>query len=48
MRIEEHLLMGEKVRQIHCAKCSRLLEMADTLVLHSTDGANALSPKNRE
>ncbi|MDE6878178.1 MAG: N-acetylmuramoyl-L-alanine amidase [Odoribacter sp.] len=43
MRIAEHLLMGEKVRQIHCAKCSRLLEMADTLVLHSTDGANAMS-----
>lgn len=43
MRIVGHLLEGKKVEQLHCSKNSRLLEMVDTIVLHSTDGANAMS-----
>lgn len=43
MRIETHRLVGEGVEYLRCAKCSRLLESADTIVLHSTDGANAMS-----
>lgn len=43
MKIEDHRLTGEGVEYLRCAKCSRLLEAADTIVLHATDGANAMS-----
>lgn len=43
MRIEAHKLVGPCVEYLHCAKCSHLLETVDTIVLHSTDGANAMS-----
>lgn len=43
MKIVDHWLVGEEVCRIRCTKCSRQLEMVDTIVLHSTDGANAMS-----
>lgn len=43
MRIENHKLVGEGVEYLRCTKCSRLLETIDTIVLHGTDGANAMS-----
>lgn len=43
MRIEEHLLTGKGVEHLRCRKHSRLMEITDTIVLHSTDGANAMS-----
>ena len=43
MKIEAHQLIGEYVEYLRCTKCSRLLETVDTIVLHSTDGANAMS-----
>lgn len=43
MKIREHLLVGEGIEYIHCTKCSRLLQVVDTVVLHATDGANAMS-----
>lgn len=43
MKIEAHRLTGECVEYLRCTKCSRLLETVDTIVLHATDGANAMS-----
>ena len=43
MKIEAHQLVGSCVEYLRCTKCSRLLETIDTVVLHSTDGANAMS-----
>ena len=43
MKIESHILTGGCVEYLRCTKCSRLLEMADTIVLHGTDGSNAMS-----
>ena len=43
MKIEAHQLGGSCVEYLRCTKCSRLLETIDTVVLHSTDGANAMS-----
>ena len=41
MKIEAHQLVGSCVEYLRCTKCSRLLETIDTVVLHSTDLANA-------
>lgn len=43
MKIEAHRLVGECVEYLRCTKCSRLLETVDTIVLHGTDGSNAMS-----
>lgn len=43
MKIETHKLTGDCVEYLRCTKCSRLLETIDTIVLHGTDGANAMS-----
>lgn len=43
MKIEAHCLTGCGVEYLRCVKCSRLMEIVDTIVLHSTDGANAMS-----
>lgn len=43
MKIEAHNLIGDGVEYLRCTKCSRLLGVIDTIVLHATDGANAMS-----
>lgn len=43
MEIRENWLKGEEVERLRCTKCTRLLEITDMIVLHATDGANAMS-----
>ena len=43
MKIEAHKLTGGCVEYLRCTKCSCLLELVDTIVLHATDGSNTMS-----
>ncbi|MDE5639526.1 MAG: N-acetylmuramoyl-L-alanine amidase [Odoribacter sp.] len=43
MRIDAHILTGACVKQIRCLKPSFLMENIDTIVLHATEGCNAMS-----
>lgn len=43
MKIVEHWLEGLETERLRCTKNSRLMVAADTIVLHATDGANAMS-----
>lgn len=43
MRIVEHWLEGSGTERLRCTKNSRRMEVADTIVLHGTDGASAMS-----
>lgn len=43
MEIRDHWLTGEGVGRLKCTKCNQVLEITDTLVLHATDGSNAMS-----
>ena len=43
MRIVEHWLEGPGTERLRCMKNSRRMEVVDTIVLHGTDGANAMS-----
>lgn len=43
MEIVDHKLVGDGVEYLRCTKHSRLLATIDTIVLHGTDGANAMS-----
>ena len=43
MKIVEHWLEGSETERLRCTKNSRLLVAVDTIVLHATDGANAMS-----
>lgn len=43
MRIDAHVLTGDGVELIRCLKRSCLLETFDTIVLHATEGSNAMS-----
>lgn len=43
MEIIENLLFGDNVKYMRCSKCSKRLTHVDTIVLHATGGANAVS-----
>lgn len=43
MKIVEHWLEGPATERLRCTKNSCLMVAADTIVLHATDGANAMS-----
>ena len=43
MKIVEHWLEGPDTERLRCTKNSRRMEVADTIVLHATEGANAMS-----
>lgn len=43
MEIKEHILTGERVEHLRCFKCTRPQVFTDMIVLHGTDGANAMS-----
>ena len=43
MEIIENLLFGENVKYLQCSKCKVKLSCVDTIVLHSTVGAGAIS-----
>ena len=43
MEIIENLLFGDNVKYLQCSKCKVKLSRVDTIVLHSTVGAGAIS-----
>lgn len=43
MEIIENLLFGDSVKYLQCSKCKVKLSCVDTIVLHSTVGAGAIS-----
>ena len=43
MEIIENLLFGDNVKYLQCSKCRVKLSRVDTIVLHSTVGAGAIS-----
>lgn len=43
MEIIEDLLFGDNVKYLQCSKCSAKLTGVDTIVIHATGGASAIS-----
>lgn len=43
MEIIENLLLGDDVKYLQCSKCRTKLSCIDTIVLHGTGGASAVS-----
>lgn len=43
MEIIENLLFGDNVKYLQCSKCNVKLSRVDTIVLHGTGGASAIS-----
>ena len=43
MEIIDNLLFGDNVKYLQCLKCNVRLSHSDTIVLHGTGGASAVS-----
>lgn len=43
MELSKHWLTGPEVVHLHCDKCTASQEWTDMIILHGTDGANAMS-----
>ena len=43
MEVIDNLLFGDNVKYLQCSKCNVRLSHSDTIVLHGTGGASAVS-----